>query len=160
MAPEPIWTTYFINDSHKSVRQHVYFATKRLGKNITAATDTLATIEELLGALFSMWSVSKESLWVCQCILLSLLANSSVNTFLRQRGFIGGLLFVYAILVSKESRRLILPRISCLCFKISFFLSCTFVKLRACYIRLYRREKTSHRSARTSRIRSNSECGF
>jgi hypothetical protein len=74
MAPEPILTAYFINPSHQSVFLHVYpllllgkgsincithsVARQRLSKNVTAAKNTHATIEELLEASFSMPSVS------------------------------------------------------------------------------------------------------
>jgi hypothetical protein len=62
VAPEPITTAYFINPSHQSVCLYVYplnvVARQRLGKNVTAATNTHATIEELLDASFSMRSVS------------------------------------------------------------------------------------------------------
>jgi hypothetical protein len=43
MAPEPISTAYFINPSHQSVCLYVYpliVARQRLGKNVTAATNT------------------------------------------------------------------------------------------------------------------------
>jgi hypothetical protein len=55
MAPEPISTAYFINSSHQSLYLYVYpliVAKQRLGKNVTAATNTHATIEELLDASF------------------------------------------------------------------------------------------------------------
>jgi hypothetical protein len=58
--------------------------------------------------------VSKESLWVCLCIPLSLLGNGSVNTFPRQRKIVGGFVFYAVRVVSKESRRLVLSRTSCL----------------------------------------------
>jgi hypothetical protein len=61
MAPEPLSTTYFINPSHQSVCLYVYsfiFRRQRLGKNVTAATNTYATIEESLNASFSLRSVS------------------------------------------------------------------------------------------------------
>jgi hypothetical protein len=61
MAHEPISTAYFINPSHQSVCLYVYpliVARQRLGKNVTAATNTHATIEELLDASFSIRSVS------------------------------------------------------------------------------------------------------
>jgi hypothetical protein len=61
MAPEPISTAYFINPSHQSVCLYVYpliVARQRLGKNITAETNTQVTIEELLDASFSIWPVS------------------------------------------------------------------------------------------------------
>jgi hypothetical protein len=59
MAPEPISMAYFINPSHQFV--YVYppiTARQQLGKNVTVATYTYRVIEELLDALFSMWSVS------------------------------------------------------------------------------------------------------
>jgi hypothetical protein len=59
MAPEHISMAYFINLSHRSVYLYVYpsvVARQRLGKNVTPATNTHATIE-LLNASFSMESV-------------------------------------------------------------------------------------------------------
>jgi hypothetical protein len=53
-APGHISTTYFVNSSHQSLRLYVYVATHRLGKNVTAATNTHDTIEELLDGSFSM----------------------------------------------------------------------------------------------------------
>jgi hypothetical protein len=73
MASEHMSTAYFINPSHQSVDLYVYLpivawqrlgknppvvARQRLGKIVTAATNTHATIEELMAASFSMWSVS------------------------------------------------------------------------------------------------------
>jgi hypothetical protein len=63
MAPVPISTAYFINPSHQFVCLYVYptlIARQRLGKSVTAATNTQATVEELLDALFSVRSVSYE----------------------------------------------------------------------------------------------------
>jgi hypothetical protein len=63
MAPEPISTAYFVNPSRQPVCLYVYptiVARKRLGKNATVATNTHATLEELLDALFSMRSVLYE----------------------------------------------------------------------------------------------------
>jgi hypothetical protein len=56
MAPEPTSTAYFINPSHQNVCLYVYPPVKK--KNITAATNTHATMEELLDASFSMRPVS------------------------------------------------------------------------------------------------------
>jgi hypothetical protein len=59
MASEPISTAYFINPSHQCLCLYVYspiVARQRLGKNVTAATNTKETIEELLDPLFSMRS--------------------------------------------------------------------------------------------------------
>jgi hypothetical protein len=60
VAPKPISTAYFIILSHQSVCLYVYaliVAGQRLGKNVTAASNTHATIE-LLDASFSMRYVS------------------------------------------------------------------------------------------------------
>jgi hypothetical protein len=56
-----IATAYFLNPSHQFVRLNaipLFVARQRLGKNITAAKNTQATIEELLDESFSMWCVS------------------------------------------------------------------------------------------------------
>jgi hypothetical protein len=61
MAPEPITTAYFIDHSHQSVCLYVYrpiVARQRLDKHVFAATNTLATIEELLDASSSIRCVS------------------------------------------------------------------------------------------------------
>jgi hypothetical protein len=61
MAPEPISTACFINTSHQTVCLYVYVATQWLAKNVTAAKNTHATMEELLNASFSMRSVDNSS---------------------------------------------------------------------------------------------------
>jgi hypothetical protein len=48
---------YFINPSHQPVSLNI-FAMQRLGKIITAAKNTHASIEELLGVSFYMRSLS------------------------------------------------------------------------------------------------------
>jgi hypothetical protein len=58
MPPEPISTAYLINPSHQSVCISPIVARQQLGKNFTAATNTRATMEELLVASFSKLSVS------------------------------------------------------------------------------------------------------
>jgi hypothetical protein len=61
MVLKPISTAYLRNPSHQSVCLNVYppiVSRQRLGKNVTAAMNTHATIAELLGASFSMRSVS------------------------------------------------------------------------------------------------------
>jgi hypothetical protein len=71
MAPGPISAAYFINAAHQSLCLYVYipnFARQQLGKYVTAATNTHATIEKLLDTSFSMQSVSyqrKVSRYVC-----------------------------------------------------------------------------------------------
>jgi hypothetical protein len=55
MTPESISTAYFINPSHQSVCLYVYspiVVKQRLGKNVTAATNSQAIIEELLNVSF------------------------------------------------------------------------------------------------------------
>jgi hypothetical protein len=49
---------------------------------------------------------------MCLCIPISLLGNGCVNTFPRQQKFVGGVVFYAVDFVSKESRRLVLPRTS------------------------------------------------
>jgi hypothetical protein len=59
--PEPISAAYFINLSHQSVCLYVYpplLDRQLLSNYVTAAMNTHETIEELLDASFSMWSVS------------------------------------------------------------------------------------------------------
>jgi hypothetical protein len=58
MEPELISTAYFTNVSHWYVCLYVSAARKQLGKNITAATNTRVTTEELLDTSFSTRSVS------------------------------------------------------------------------------------------------------
>jgi hypothetical protein len=63
MTSGPISMTYFINTStsHQSVCLYVnpsVVTRQRLGKNVTAATNTQETIGELLDASFSIRSVS------------------------------------------------------------------------------------------------------
>jgi hypothetical protein len=61
MAPKPMCAAYFLNPFHQSECLYVYpsiVARQRLGKNVTTATITDATIEELLDTSFSMRSVS------------------------------------------------------------------------------------------------------
>jgi hypothetical protein len=61
MELEPISAEYFINPSPQSVCLYVYpsvVTKQRLGKNVTAATNTQTTIEELLDPSFWIRSVS------------------------------------------------------------------------------------------------------
>jgi hypothetical protein len=60
MAPEPILAAYFINLSYQSVCMYVYpiVARQGLGKNVTTAKNTRATLDELLEALFSVRAMS------------------------------------------------------------------------------------------------------
>jgi hypothetical protein len=65
-------------------------------------------------------------LWVCLCIPLSL-GKSAVKTFLRQRRIFGGIVFYALRVVSKESRRLVLPRTYCLKLSLTFSITNTIV---------------------------------
>jgi hypothetical protein len=80
-----------------------FFARQRIGKYVPAKMNTRNN-RRIVGHV---------CLWVCLCILPSLLGNSSAYTFPRQRIIVGGVVFKPVRVVSKESRRLVLPRISC-----------------------------------------------
>jgi hypothetical protein len=113
IAPEPISTVYFINPSHQSVCLYTYHpivARQRLGKNITAATNTHATIEELLDASFSLrlfgpCPIKGDSvgLYVYLSVVDRQRVSKHVPAATRNRW--------RCHVVSKESRRLVLPRI-------------------------------------------------
>jgi hypothetical protein len=48
-----------------------------------------------------------------QTVSVCVLGNVSINTFPRHRRIVGGVIFHTVLVVSKESRRLVLPRTSC-----------------------------------------------
>jgi hypothetical protein len=76
MAPEPILMEYFIN-----LCMYVYhpiIASQRFSKNVTAAMNTHATIEELLDASFSMRLVSFQRK-VGNCFFPELLVYIFIN---------------------------------------------------------------------------------
>jgi hypothetical protein len=66
-----------------------------LGKHILAATNTGKNGRNVECV------VSKESLWVCLGIPLSLLGNGSVNMFPQQRRILGGVVLYAVCVVSK-----------------------------------------------------------
>jgi hypothetical protein len=107
MAPEPISTAYYINPSHQSVSVYVsrpILARQRLGKHVPAATNTRNNRRIVAWVVFyAVRVVSHKSQWVFLCIPLSLLGNSSANTFPRQRKIIGGITFYAVGVVQKES---------------------------------------------------------
>jgi hypothetical protein len=78
---------------------------------------------------FAVSVVSKESMWVCLCIPLSLLGNGLVNDFPRPRGIAGGVVFYANCFVPKRRRQLILPRTSCIYHYVSQVLSSIPVQL-------------------------------
>jgi hypothetical protein len=68
-----------------------------------------ATVEELLDASFSMRSCPIEG----EAIHLSFLRNNLVKTFQWQERIVGGIVFYVVHVVSKENKRLVLPRTYC-----------------------------------------------
>jgi hypothetical protein len=85
-----------------------------LGTHVPSARNTHNN-RRIVGSFvfYTVRIVSKQSLWVCQCITLSLQGKGSVNTFPWQRGIVEGVILYAIHVVSKESRRLGLARISC-----------------------------------------------
>jgi hypothetical protein len=71
-----------------------------LGKHIPMAPNT--TMEEMLDALFSLWSVSYKSRVRVSVYPLSLLCNGLVNTFLWQQRTVGGIIFYVVRVISKK----------------------------------------------------------
>jgi hypothetical protein len=93
---------------------YVYVARQRLGKNLTTAMNTHTVTEEFLNTFFLYGLCCiKEEFVVVSVYPPSLLSNGLVNTFLRQRGIVGGTVFYVAHVMSKESMQLVLPRTSC-----------------------------------------------
>jgi hypothetical protein len=69
-----------------------FIAGQRIGKHVPAATNTHSS-RKIVRLLY---------LRVCACILLSLLGNTSVKTFPRQRRIVGGFVFCAGPVVSKK----------------------------------------------------------
>jgi hypothetical protein len=90
-------------------------ARQRLGRHVPVATNT-GNNRRIAGRVifYVVHFLPRESPWACLCIPLSLLGNNSVETFPRQRRIIGDLVFCADRVVSKESRRLVPLRTSCL----------------------------------------------
>jgi hypothetical protein len=91
-----------------------FVARQRLGKYVPAATNKRNSRRIVERVIF--YAV----LWACLYISLSLLGIKSVKTFPRQRRNVGGVVFYVVHVVSKQSRRLVLPRTHCFpfCWKI------------------------------------------
>jgi hypothetical protein len=96
-------------------------ARQRLDRHVPVPTNR-SNIRRIVGDIvfYTVLVVSKESLWVCVCIPLSLPGNGSVNIFPWQRRFVGGVVFHAVRVVSKERRRLALNK-TCF-FKLCHFL--------------------------------------
>jgi hypothetical protein len=86
-------------------------ARQRLGKHVPEAMNTHNNRRIVGSDIFcAVLVISTKSLWVCLYIPVSLLDKDSVNTFPRQRIFVGGFVFCAVHAVSKENRRLVLSR--------------------------------------------------
>jgi hypothetical protein len=91
MAPEPILTASLpsvcvsLCVSLLSRQQH--------SKHVPAATNTLNNNRIGRVVFYAVRVASKESLWVCLCISMSLLGNGSVSTFPQQQKIVGGVFF-------------------------------------------------------------------
>jgi hypothetical protein len=97
-------------------------AKQRLGKRVPPATNTRNNRRIVGRVVFCAGRVvSKESLWIYLCILLSLLGNGSVNTFPRQRRIVRGVGFFATRVVSKESRLLVFPITTCYFTRMLYF---------------------------------------
>jgi hypothetical protein len=96
-------------------------ARQRLLKHVTATTN-MRYNNRIVGRIFFfvIHVLSKESLCVCLCIALQFLGKKSVKTFQRQRRIVGGDVFCEFHVVLKESRRIVLPRTSCVNMVMNF----------------------------------------
>jgi hypothetical protein len=120
MALEPISTAYLKNPSHQSVFVRISFESlqgnasvkfippfgtrQRLGKEIPVATNSHNNRRTVQSVIFyAVRVLSKESLWVCLCIPLSLLGNNSVKTIPRPRRTVGAVVFYAVCVVSKKA---------------------------------------------------------
>jgi hypothetical protein len=102
---------------------------QRLCKPVPAATNTRNNRRIVGCVIFSAVRVLlKESMGVCLRVPLSLLSNNSVKKFPQQQTIAGGVVLYAVHVVSKESRRLVLPRTSCYPW---------FIYRRRQYLRLY-----------------------
>jgi hypothetical protein len=120
MASQPISMAYFTNPSHLSVSVYVSLLSL-LGKGLVKCIPLFVVGKRLVNMYVhaaqntcnNRRTVRRVCLWVCVCIPLSLLRNNSLKTFPRQRRIVGGVIFYAVRVVSKESRRSVLPRSSC-----------------------------------------------
>jgi hypothetical protein len=127
VATEPTSTAYFINPTHQSVCLYVYLSYRckaslqyippfgvwqQFVKHVPAAMNTHNRRIVRHTIFYVVHVLTKESLWVCLCIPLSLLGNNSVKTSLQQWRIAGGVIFYVVRAISKESRWLVIPRTS------------------------------------------------
>jgi hypothetical protein len=121
MAPELISTAYFINPFYQSVCQYVYppiVARQRLGKNVTAATDTHTKIEEFWDASF--YAAHSRKTGICyfpQFLVYASFFNDAVNV--ESMGLLYWRKYVFLVLL----------RAFCFSKQFSTFLEGTFLSL-------------------------------
>jgi hypothetical protein len=146
LAAEHISLLYFINPSHQYIPTFLML----LGNgsvNIVPLGRNTCNNRKIVGHIifFVIPVISKESLWVCPCILISLLVNGSVNTFPWRWIIIGFVIFYAIYVISKESRLLDLLRTSCffiLC--VNFYILVRVLFLYSCsYCRLWRGQENN-----------------
>jgi hypothetical protein len=97
------------------VARQRFDARQRLNKDAPATKNTRYS-RRIVGRSIFMRSVGL-------CIPLWFLGNNSVKTFPRQRRIFAGVVFCAVHVVSKDSRRLVLPRTSCLYLTPSFLIA-------------------------------------
>jgi hypothetical protein len=97
-----------------------FVARQRLDKHVPTRTNTRSNRR----------TVRRVCLWVCQCIPLLLLGKNSINTFPRKQSFVGGVVFYAVRVISKESRRLVLPEL--LVFSRSIYWQTIYAYRKAC----------------------------
>jgi hypothetical protein len=83
-----------------------FIARQRHGQHVPAATNIRDSRRIVVRVIFcAIPLLSKESLWVCRCVSLSLLGNNSIKTFPRQQSFIWNVIFCMVHVVSNERKR-------------------------------------------------------
>jgi hypothetical protein len=103
MSPDPISLSYFTNPSHYSVS--VYVSLLSLSGNGSVNTFPRQQIHATIELLDAR---------VCWSLPVSFLGNNSVKTLPSQRRIVRSVVFSTVRVVSKEIRRLVLPRTSCI----------------------------------------------
>jgi hypothetical protein len=84
-----------------------------LSKHIPAVSNTHNRIIVGCIIIYTVFAISKQTLWVCLCIPQLLLGKSSVKMFPQQWRIVGGIILCVVHVISKESKQLVLPRIFC-----------------------------------------------
>jgi hypothetical protein len=83
-------------------------ARQQLVRHVPMATNTCNNRRTVGGAVFyTVHAISKDSLWVCVCIPLSLPGIGLLNTFPQQQIIAGSVIFYAVCIVLQKSRQLI-----------------------------------------------------